>query len=254
MLEYDLSVFLTASGLISLLTLALLEIILGIDNIVFISILCGKLPPEQRARGRKIGLMLALVTRVLLLLCAAWLAQLTKPLFEFQLFGMEKPHGVSWRDLVLLVGGLFLLYQATKEIHHKLEGEDGGEFKAKAPTFRAVVIHIAIMDIIFSLDSVITAVGMVKNVSLMIAGVFIAMGVMLAFSGKISDFIEKHPSLKMLALSFLMMIGCLLVAESCHVEIPKGYIYFSMAFSLAVEVLNIRLRTKSAVKLRQEIR
>ncbi len=250
-----LSIFFTTEGLISLLTLALLEIVLGIDNIVFISILCGKLPQEQRAKGRKIGLLMALGTRILLLLATAWLAKLTSPLFEIpQMFSMKGPHGVSGRDMVLFFGGLFLLYKSTKEIHHKLEGEDGGDFKVKAPSFTAVVIQIALIDLVFSLDSVITAVGMVKEVSLMIGGVVISMGVMLAFSGKISDFIEKHPSLKMLALSFLIMIGCLLVAESFHAEIPKGYVYFSMAFSLGVEALNIRLRTKSVVKLRQEIR
>lgn len=224
---------------IALLTLTLLEIILGIDNVVFISILSGKLPPEKRAKARKTGLSLALITRVLLLLGIAWLANLVKPLFHF--WGQD----VSGRDLILFAGGLFLIGKATHEIHGKLEGQEGSAGGGVGPNFTSVVIQILLLDIVFSLDSVITAVGMVKQVPIMIAAVVIALIFMLGFSGYISAFIEKHPTLKMLALSFLIMIGVALVAEGFHREIPKGYIYFSMAFSLAVEMLNINLRKKS---------
>lgn len=224
---------------IALLTLTLLEIILGVDNVVFISILAGKLPKEQRAKARSIGLGLALVTRVLLLLSIAWIASLTKPLFHVL------KHPVSGRDLILLIGGLFLLAKATHEIHSKLEGEEGGAGKRVPPSFVSVIIQILLLDIVFSLDSVITAVGMVDKVLIMIAAVVIALGFMLAFAGVISRFIDRHPTIKMLALSFLILIGCALVAESFHREIPKGYIYFAMAFSIGVEMLNLRLRKKA---------
>lgn len=230
---------------VSLLTLTVLEIILGIDNIVFISILAGKLPPEQQGKARQTGLMLALVTRLLLLCGLAFMVKLTKPLLEIPTLGiLHEPHGVSGRDLILISGGLFLLWKSTHEIHEKLEGEDGGVSSRVTPTFTAVVIQILLLDIVFSLDSVITAVGMAKHLGVMIAAVIIALVFMLFFAGRISDFIHKHPSLKMLALSFLMLIGCALVAEGFHKEIPKGYIYFAMAFSVAVESLNIRMRTK----------
>jgi predicted tellurium resistance membrane protein TerC len=230
---------------ISLLTLTVLEIILGIDNIVFISILAGKLPNEQQAKARQTGLMLALFTRVLLLCGLAFMVKLTKPLFEIPAFlFLHEPHGVSGRDLILLSGGLFLLWKSTNEIHHKLEGEDGEVSSKVAPKFAAVVAQILVLDIVFSLDSVITAVGMAQNLGVMIAAVIIALVFMLFFAGNISDFIHKHPSLKMLALSFLMLIGCALVAEGFHKEIPKGYIYFAMAFSVGVETLNIRTRSK----------
>ncbi|MFM2082023.1 MAG: hypothetical protein RL380_714 [Verrucomicrobiota bacterium] len=234
---------------ISLLTLTLLEIILGIDNIVFISILAGKLPPEQQAKARQTGLMLALVTRVGLLCSLAWLVGLTKPLFEIPAFALLKePHGVSGRDLILLTGGLFLLWKSTSEIHEKMEGEPENISSKVAPKFAAIVGQILILDIVFSLDSVITAVGMANKLGVMIAAVIIALVFMLFFAGKISDFIHQHPSLKMLALSFLMLIGCALVAEGFHKEIPKGYIYFAMAFSVGVEALNIRVRTKKKVR------
>lgn len=239
---------------ISFLTLALLEIVLGVDNLVFVSILAGKLPAHQQAKARKIGLMLALVTRIILLCFIGWIVGLTKPLFEVM------GHGVSGRDLVLLLGGLFLLAKATHEIHHNLEGEDGEgtkNLKKGAATFGAIVVQIGLLDIVFSLDSVITAAGMVKHVPIMIAAVVVSMIFMLIFVHKISAFIDKHPSLKMLALSFLIMIGALLVAESFHREIPKGYVYFAMAFSVAVEALNIRVRSKRAAKavaLRKPIR
>jgi predicted tellurium resistance membrane protein TerC len=243
---------------ISLLTLTVLEIILGIDNIVFISILAGKLPKEQQAKARQTGLMLALVTRVLLLCGLAWMVKLVNPLFHIPTLGLlAEPHPVSGRDLILLLGGLFLLWKATHEIHDKLEGEDGSTSSRVAPTFVSVIIQILLLDIVFSLDSVITAVGMAKYLGVMIAAVVIALVFMLLFAGRISDFIHRHPSLKMLALSFLMLIGFALVAEGFHKEIPKGYIYFAMAFSVGVEVLNIRMRAKhkpAPVELHQPYR
>src|SRR6266511_3217865 len=229
----------------SLLTLTVLEIILGIDNIVFISILAGKLPPEKQPKARQVGLSLALITRVLLLCGLAWMVKLTAPLFRIPAFGMlHEPHPVSGRDLILILGGLFLLWKSTHEIHEKLEGEDGAVTSRIAPTFVSLVIQILLLDIVFSLDSVITAVGMARQLAVMIAAVIIALVFMLFFAGRISDFIHRHPSLKMLALSFLLLIGCALVAEGFHKEIPKGYIYFSMAFSVGVESLNIRMRIK----------
>ena len=243
---------------ISLLTLTVLEIILGIDNIVFISILAGKLPKAQQARARQTGLSLALITRILLLCGLAFMVKLTKPLFDIPPLGiLSEPHGVSGRDLSLILGGLFLLWKSTHEIHDKLEGEDGQITSRVAPKFAAVIVQILLLDIVFSLDSVITAVGMAKHLGVMIAAVIIALVFMLIFAGTISDFIHKHPSLKMLALSFLLLIGCALVAEGFHKEIPKGYIYFAMAFSVGVEALNIRMRTKKMpvpVKLYQPYR
>lgn len=224
---------------IALLTLTALEIILGIDNVVFISILAGKLPKDQQAKARKTGLVLALVTRVLLLLSIAWIASLTKPLFHVF------KHPISGRDLILLIGGLFLIAKATHEIHGKLEGEEGEGSARVMPSFTSVVVQILLLDIVFSLDSVITAVGMVDQILIMIIAVVIALAFMLLFAGAISNFIERHPTVKMLALSFLILIGVALVAESFHKEIPKGYIYFSMAFSVGVEFLNISLRKKS---------
>lgn len=228
---------------ISLLTLTLLEVVLGIDNIVFISILAGKLPVDQQRKARRLGLGLALITRVLLLCGLAWMTKLTAPLFSVS------GHGVSGRDLILIVGGLFLLYKATHEIHGKLEGEDGGLTRKLAPAFSAVILQILLLDIVFSLDSVITAVGMVKELGVMIAAVIIAVVFMLFFSDYISSFIDKHPTLKVLALSFLLMIGGTLVMEGCGKEVHKGYIYFAMAFSAVVETLNIRMRTKRASKV-----
>src|SRR6266496_788378 len=243
---------------ISLLTLTVLEIILGIDNIVFISILAGKLPPEQQAKARQTGLSLALITRVLLLCGLAWMVRLTKPLFLFPTLGvLPEPHPVSGRDLILLGGGLFLLWKSTREIHEKLEGEDGAITSRLAPNFFSVVIQILLLDIVFSLDSVITAVGMARQLGVMIAAVILALVFMLIFAGRISAFIHNHPTLKMLALSFLLIIGCALVAEGFHKEIPKGYIYFAMAFSVGVESLNLRLRSKQAaakVELHQPYR
>jgi predicted tellurium resistance membrane protein TerC len=241
---------------VSLLTLTVLEIVLGIDNIVFISILAGKLPRDQQHKARQTGLALALITRVLLLCGLAWMVKLTKPLFYIPAFWLlPEPHPVSGRDLILITGGLFLLWKSTREIHDKLEGEDGAVTSRIAPTFVSVVIQILLLDIVFSLDSVITAVGMARHLSVMIAAVIVALIFMLFFAGRISDFIHRHPSLKMLALSFLLLIGCALVAEGFHKEIPKGYIYFSMAFSVGVESLNIRMRRKQKpVELHQAYR
>jgi predicted tellurium resistance membrane protein TerC len=227
---------------ISLVTLTFLEIVLGIDNIVFIAILAGKLPQAQQKKARQLGLVLALGTRILLLCALAWMVRLTKPLFTFALFGHD--FGLSGRDLILLVGGLFLLTKSTREIHEKLEGEDGEKSRRLAPRFAAVIVQILLLDIVFSLDSVITAVGMAQHLPVMIIAVILAVVFMLIFGGFISRFIEKHPTLKMLALSFLLLIGVTLVAESFHKEIPKGYIYFAMAFSVGVEILNLKMRAK----------
>jgi predicted tellurium resistance membrane protein TerC len=238
---------------ISLVTLTFLEIVLGIDNIVFISILAGKLPAEQRGKARQLGLSLALFTRILLLIGLAWMVRLVEPLFEVNILSLHL--AVSGRDLILIAGGLFLLGKSTHEIHNKLEGEDGEVTRRLPPTFASVIVQILLLDIVFSLDSVITAVGMVRQIGVMIAAVVLAMIFMLIFVGRISAFIEKHPTLKMLALSFLLLIGFVLVAEGFHQHISKGYIYFAMAFSVGVEWLNIRLRVKQQrVELHQPYR
>jgi predicted tellurium resistance membrane protein TerC len=230
---------------ISLLTLTALEIVLGIDNVIFISILAGKLPAGQQAKARKLGLSLALVTRVLLLMSLTWIMGLTKTLFTLPVID----RGVSGRDLVLLVGGLFLIWKSVREVHEKLEEDDGHATSAKRRiSFTAVIVQILLLDIVFSLDSVITAVGMADNIWVMVAAVVIALGIMLAFAGKISDFVNEHPTLKMLALSFLILIGVTLIGEGLGFHIPKGYIYFSMAFAFAVEMLNLRLRAKQKQK------
>ena len=227
---------------ISFLTLTLLEIVLGIDNVIFISILAGKLPEAEQAKARQVGLALALITRVLLLLSVTWLMGLTKPLFTLPVLN----HGLSGRDLILLIGGLFLIGKSVLEVHEKLEGEDGHATAGKKRvSFAGVIVQILILDIVFSLDSVITAVGMANNLAVMIAAVVVALGVMLVFAGSISDFVNRHPTLKMLALSFLILIGVTLVGEALGQHIPKGYIYFSMTFAFGVEMLNLRLRAKS---------
>ena len=226
---------------ISLLTLTALEVVLGIDNIIFISILAGKLPPEKQKKARQLGLSLALITRVLLLLSLTWLLGMTKPLFTLPILD----RGLSGRDLILLVGGLFLIAKSVMEVHEKLEGDDGHATGGKtAASFVSVIIQILLLDLVFSLDSVITAVGMADNVGVMIAAVVIAIAVMLVFAGAIGEFVNRHPTIKMLALSFLILIGVTLVGESLGQHIPKGYIYFSMAFALGVEMLNLKLRTK----------
>jgi predicted tellurium resistance membrane protein TerC len=235
---------------ISLVTLTGLEIVLGIDNIIFISILASKLPVEQQAKARKLGLLLALITRILLLASIAWIAKLTTPLFTL----LE--HGVSGRDLILILGGLFLLAKSTHEIHEKLEGADGGHNPAKgAAKFGAVLVQIMLLDVVFSLDSVITAVGMAQHLPVMVAAVVLAMGVMILAADGISSFVDRHPTIKILALSFLILIGVTLVAEGTGAHISKGYVYFAMAFSFGVEMLNLRLRSKSKpVELHQPYR
>jgi predicted tellurium resistance membrane protein TerC len=222
--------------LVALITLTVLEIVLGIDNIIFISILAGKLPRRQQARARSVGLLVAMVTRVLLLFSLAWMIRLTAPLFT--LLG----HDFSGRDLILIAGGLFLLAKATFEIHDKLEGkEEHHEGKGRA-TFGAVITQIGLLDIVFSLDSVITAVGMARELWVMVTAVVAAVGVMLVAAGPISEFVSRHPTVKMLALSFLLLIGFSLVADGLGQHISKGYIYFAMGFSVLVEMLNLRMR------------
>ena len=217
-------------------TLTALEIVLGVDNVVFISILAGKLPPEKRAKARQLGLGLAMFIRILLLISISWVVGLTATLFTVA--GQE----ISGRDIILLVGGLFLLGKSTHEMHGQLEGDEGHESVKVAASFTAVIIQILLLDIIFSLDSVITAVGMADDIGVMIAAVVVAVAFMFVFAGTVSGFVDKHPTIKMLALSFLLLIGTSLIAESFDLHIPKGYIYFAMAFSLFVEVLNLKLR------------
>jgi predicted tellurium resistance membrane protein TerC len=232
----------TAEGWIALLTLTVLEIVLGIDNIIFISILAGRLREDARARARTIGLALAMLMRIALLLSITWVMQLTTPLFTVPVFGQ----GMSGRDLILFCGGLFLIAKATHEIHDKLEGEEGEGTKRAAASFAGVIIQILLLDIVFSLDSVITAVGMAEDVAVMVLAVVIAVGVMLVSAGAISAFVERHPTVKMLGLSFLLLIGVSLIAEGLHQHIPKGYIYFAMGFSVFVEAINIRIRGRHA--------
>ncbi|MBL7164079.1 MAG: TerC family protein [Anaerolineales bacterium] len=232
---------------IALLTLTALEIVLGIDNIIFISILAGKLPVDQQKKGRQIGLIMAMLTRILLLFSLAWLTKLTNPIFHvFE-------HGVSGKDLILIIGGLFLLAKSTIEIHDKLEGHEGGASAKVKASFTAVIVQIMLLDIVFSLDSVITAVGMANQIAVMVAAVMIAVLIMLYASGPISNYVNDRPTLKILALSFLLLIGVNLVAEGLHFHIPKGYTYFAMGFSFFVEILNQQLRDKKEhpVKLRQ---
>ena len=235
---------------LAFVTLTALEIVLGIDNIIFLSILVGRLPKEQQPRGRTIGLALAMGMRILLLLSITWVMGLAAELFSVA------GRGFSGRDLILIGGGLFLLAKSTLEIHTSLEGEEHGHEGPVRASFMSVVVQIAIIDIVFSLDSVITAVGMVDHVSVMIAAVIVAVAVMMFMAGSISDFVDRHPTIKMLALSFLILIGVALVGEGLGFHIPKGYIYFAMAFSVAVEMLNIRLRRRvkvEPVKLRKKL-
>ncbi len=230
---------------VAFLTLTGLELVLGIDNIVFISILAGKLPAEQQQRARTIGLALAMLIRVALLFSISWVIGLTAPLFT--VLGQE----ISGRDIILIVGGLFLIAKSTHEIHGKLEGEEGHASARVAPSFAGVIIQILLLDAVFSLDSVITAVGMVDNVWIMVAAVVVSIAFMMAFAGRIGAFVQKHPTVKMLALSFLILIGVTLLGEGFDQHIPKGYIYFAMAFSVFVEMLNLKLRksSKTPVKL-----
>ena len=232
---------------IAFLTLLGLEIVLGVDNVVFISILAGKLPASQQSKARYVGLGLAMFMRVGLLFSLSWVIRLTNPLFS--VLG----HEISGRDLILIIGGLFLLAKATHEIHQKLEGEEGHSSARVKPSFTSVIIQVLLLDLVFSLDSVITAVGMVDNISIMISAVVIAVLFMMFFAGSISNFVERHPTFKMLALSFLLLIGFTLIAEGWDAHIPKGYVYVAMAFSVFVELLNLKLRKSSAkpVKLHE---
>ena len=229
---------------IAFVTLTVLEIVLGIDNIIFISILAGKLPVSKQARARSLGLSLAMFTRIGLLFSLSLIMRLTQPLFS--VLGQD----VSGRDLILIAGGLFLLAKSTHEIHNKLEGAEGEEKKGVRVSFKGVIIQILLLDIVFSLDSVITAIGMVSQLPIMITAVVIAVGVMLIFAKAVGDFVERHPTVKMLALSFLLLIGVSLIAEGFDQHIPKGYIYFAMAFSVFVEMLNLRMKRKAATPVR----
>jgi predicted tellurium resistance membrane protein TerC len=247
----------TPEAWISLLTLTILEIVLGIDNIVFISILSGKLPENQQKKARQLGLALAMFTRVLLLLSLSWVMSLTSPLFNIgDWLGISNQDwlsklAISGRDLILLIGGLFLIYKSTHEIHGKLEGDEDEGGKVKVHSFVGTIVQILILDIVFSLDSVITAVGMAEHIEIMIAAVVIAVIVMMFSAGAISNFVNKHPTVKMLALSFLLLIGVSLLAEGLDQHIPKGYIYFAMAFSVLVEMLNLKMKKNTKpVKLR----
>jgi predicted tellurium resistance membrane protein TerC len=224
---------------IAFVTLVALEIVLGVDNIIFISILAGKLPAGQQKQARNLGLASALVMRVILLFFLSWVIALTTPLFS--VFKQE----ISGRDLILLLGGLFLLAKATFEIHENLEGEYGHASAKVMPTFVGVIVQIFLLDAVFSLDSVITAVGMVEQIEIMIAAVIVAIGFMMVFAGAVAGFVQRHPTIKMLALSFLLLIGLTLLVEAFDVHIPKGYIYFAMGFSVSVEMLNLQLRRKS---------
>lgn len=233
---------LTTEGIVSLLTLTFLEIVLGIDNIVFISILSGKLPAAQQGRARTLGLGLALVARILLLLGVEWIIGLKSPLLTLGDFEL------SFRDLILIAGGLFLIGKSVSEIHAKLEGEEEHQKASKAVTFGSVIVQVIMIDLVFSLDSILTAVGLVDSVMIIVIAIVISMIVMLVFSKSISNFIHKHPAMKILAISFLIMIGTLLVVEGLHVHVPRGYIYFSMAFALGVEILNMKIRKKSTFR------
>lgn len=236
----------TPEAWIALLTLTALEIVLGIDNIVFISILADKLPEHQQDLGRRLGLLMAMVTRILLLFSLNWLINLTTPLFT--VLG----HGISGRDLILLTGGLFLLGKSTFEIHERLEGEEGHASQQVEPNLSAILIQIMLLDVVFSLDSVITAVGMADEILIMVTAVVVAVLIMLISSGPISAFVNRRPTIKILALSFLLLIGFSLVAEGLGVHIPKGYIYFAMGFSIFVEVVNLQVRAKAEpVQLRK---
>jgi predicted tellurium resistance membrane protein TerC len=237
--------FLTTDGLLALVTLTFLEIVLGVDNVIFISILSSKLPGDQQLRARRTGLMAAMIMRILLLLSIAWIIRLTRPLFS--VFGQE----LSGRDLILIVGGLFLLGKATIEIHERLEGEQGHAQARVAPSFSAVIFQIMMLDIVFSLDSVITAVGMAEDISIMVAAVVLAVAIMMFSAEAVSGFVNRHPTVKVLALSFLLLIGVSLIGDGLGMHIPKGYIYFAMGFSVFVEMINLRVRKGTPVQLHQ---
>jgi predicted tellurium resistance membrane protein TerC len=238
--------FFTSTGLLALVTLTFLEIVLGVDNVIFISILSGKLPHDQQARARRTGLLAAMGMRILLLLSIAWIVKLTAPLFT--VLGTA----ISGRDVILIGGGLFLMGKATLEIHDKLEGHESHGTPRAKPSFGAVITQIMLLDIVFSLDSVITAVGMADDISIMVTAVVLAVGVMMFSAGPISEFVNRHPTVKVLALSFLLLIGMSLIGDGLGMHIPKGYIYFAMGFSVFVEVVNLKVRAPvEPVKLRQ---
>ncbi len=240
----DFSVLLSTEGLIAFLTLSILEIVLGIDNIIFISILTNKLPEDSRPKARFAGISLALVMRILMLFGITWIIKLTEPLFTVLNMAL------TGRDLVLIIGGLFLLAKSTSEIHHKMEAEESKEKEVKSlakKSFASIIIQIALLDIVFSFDSILTAIGMTDQLLIMILAVIVSLAVMLVFAGKIAAFIEKHPTLQILALSFLILIGVMLIADGFHQHISKGYIYFAVSFSLLVEVINIRVRKNKRV-------
>jgi predicted tellurium resistance membrane protein TerC len=228
--------FFSSSGLLALITLTFLEIVLGVDNVIFISILSSKLPLAQQSSARRMGLLAAMVTRILLLLSIVWITRLTAPLFYI----LERP--ISGRDVILIGGGLFLLAKATIEIHDRLEGEEGQSSARVRPSFAAVIVQIMVLDIVFSLDSVITAVGMADQIIIMVTAVMLAVAVMMFSAGAISSFINRHPTVKVLALSFLLLIGIALIGDGAGMHIPKGYIYFAMGFSVFVEMINLRVR------------
>jgi predicted tellurium resistance membrane protein TerC len=249
--------------LIALVALTAMEIVLGIDNIVFISVVSSRLPEAERKSARQIGLLAAMGTRILLLLTLTWIMRLTQPMVTLSQFGLpadwsewlahhKELNEFSWRDLILLLGGLFLIRSSVVEIHNKIEGAHDDHQKGKGVTFRGVITQIAILDIIFSLDSVITAVGMAESLWVMVTAVVLAVIVMMIFAGTISGFVERHPTVKMLALSFLLLIGVMLVAEGVGTHIEKGYIYFAMGFALLVEFLNLRAQAKAARRLKAE--
>lgn len=231
----------TTEGIVSLVTLTFLEIVLGIDNIVFISITAGRLPLADQKKARNIGIALALLVRIALLLAVSWIIGLKDPIITVRSFQL------SIRDLILIIGGLFLIAKSTSEIHAKLEGESEQENVVKSITLRGAIVQIVLLDIVFSFDSILTAVGLVEDVLIIVIAIVIALAVMLIFAQRISDFIHKHPAMKLLAISFLMMIGLVLVVEGLHVHVPKGYIYFAMAFALAIEVLNMKIRKKTKI-------
>lgn len=239
--------FLSSEGLLALVTLTFLEIVLGVDNVIFISILSAKLPGALQVRARRLGLMAAMVMRILLLLSIAWIIRLTAPLFS--ILGQD----ISGRDLILILGGLFLLAKATLEIHERLEGEDGHGERRAPPSFTAVILQIMALDVVFSLDSVITAVGMANDVAIMVAAVVLAVAVMMFSAEGISAFVGRHPTVKVLALSFLLLIGVSLIGDGLDMHIPKGYIYFAMGFSVFVEMINLRVRGSAPVKLHKGV-
>ena len=230
---------LTTEGIVSLLTLTFLEIVLGIDNIIFISITADRLPLKDQKKARNLGIILALIVRIALLFTVSWIIGLKEPFMTFGEFGL------SFRDLILIVGGLFLLGKSTSEIHAKLEGYDEETHQVKVMSLRGAILQIILLDVVFSLDSILTAVGLVDEVLIIIIAIVISLGVMLAFATRISNFINQHPAMKILAVSFLMMIGLVLVVEGLHVHVPKGYIYFAMAFALGIEFLNMKIRKRS---------